>query len=65
MEAPSPAHLVDAELADLAWYYSLPEEKRKKLGGLMTVERDAPKVGRNDPCPCGSGRKFKRCCLLA
>lgn len=22
----------------------------------------APKVGRNDPCPCGSGRKFKRCC---
>ncbi|HRF11915.1 MAG TPA: SEC-C metal-binding domain-containing protein, partial [Candidatus Accumulibacter phosphatis] len=21
-----------------------------------------PKVGRNDPCPCGSGRKFKRCC---
>lgn len=24
--------------------------------------RDTPKVGRNDPCPCGSGRKFKRCC---
>ena len=24
--------------------------------------RDAPKVGRNDPCPCGSGRKFKACC---
>jgi preprotein translocase subunit SecA len=23
--------------------------------------RDAPKVGRNDPCPCGSGKKFKRC----
>src|SRR5439155_23933325 len=22
-----------------------------------------PKVGRNDPCPCGSGKKFKRCCL--
>jgi uncharacterized protein YecA (UPF0149 family) len=22
-----------------------------------------PKVGRNDPCPCGSGRKYKRCCL--
>jgi uncharacterized protein YecA (UPF0149 family) len=21
------------------------------------------KVGRNDPCPCGSGKKFKRCCL--
>jgi uncharacterized protein len=26
-----------------------------------TVRRDAPKVGRNDPCPCGSGRKFKQC----
>ncbi len=26
------------------------------------VRREAPKVGRNDPCPCGSGRKFKRCC---
>ncbi|HRD91345.1 MAG TPA: SEC-C metal-binding domain-containing protein, partial [Accumulibacter sp.] len=23
---------------------------------------EAPKVGRNDPCPCGSGRKFKKCC---
>jgi preprotein translocase subunit SecA len=26
------------------------------------VTRDAPKVGRNDPCPCGSGKKFKKCC---
>lgn len=25
--------------------------------------RAEPKVGRNDPCPCGSGKKFKRCCL--
>ena len=24
--------------------------------------RDAPKVGRNDPCPCGSGKKYKQCC---
>jgi len=23
-----------------------------------------PKVGRNDPCPCGSGKKYKKCCLL-
>ncbi len=28
-----------------------------------TVERQGPKVGRNDPCPCGSGRKHKRCCM--
>ncbi len=26
------------------------------------VVRDSPKVGRNDPCPCGSGKKFKKCC---
>jgi SEC-C motif domain protein len=26
------------------------------------VIRQGPKVGRNDPCPCGSGRKFKKCC---
>ncbi|MGE4299366.1 MAG: YchJ family protein [Desulfovibrionaceae bacterium] len=27
-----------------------------------TVVRDAPKVGRNEPCPCGSGKKYKKCC---
>jgi len=25
--------------------------------------RSEPKVGRNDPCPCGSGKKFKKCCM--
>ena len=28
----------------------------------VTVRRDEPKVGRNDPCPCGSGKKYKKCC---
>lgn len=32
-------------------------------GKGITVRRDGKKVGRNDPCPCGSGRKYKRCCL--
>ena len=27
------------------------------------VRRTAPRVGRNDPCPCGSGKKYKKCCL--
>ncbi|MCL2801810.1 MAG: YchJ family protein [Treponema sp.] len=27
-----------------------------------TIVRSAPKTGRNDPCPCGSGKKFKHCC---
>jgi hypothetical protein len=29
---------------------------------IQPIRRDAPKVGRNDPCPCGSGKKFKKCC---
>ena len=26
------------------------------------IRREGPKVGRNDPCPCGSGKKYKKCC---
>lgn len=29
----------------------------------MPFQRPAPKIGRNDPCPCGSGKKYKKCCL--
>jgi uncharacterized protein YecA (UPF0149 family) len=32
---------------------------------IKTVRRDEPKVGRNDPCPCGSGKKYKKCHGLA
>jgi preprotein translocase subunit SecA len=28
----------------------------------IPLKREMPKVGRNDPCPCGSGKKFKQCC---
>jgi preprotein translocase subunit SecA len=31
--------------------------------GGNTVVKDAASVGRNDPCPCGSGKKYKNCCL--
>ncbi len=34
-------------------------------GDMVTpkpIKRESPKVGRNDPCPCGSGKKFKKCC---
>ena len=30
--------------------------------GVDTIRNDEPKVGRNDPCPCGSWKKFKQCC---
>jgi len=32
-------------------------------GKGVTVRREGKKVGRNDPCPCGSGKKYKKCCL--
>ncbi len=36
---------------------------RTEAGKGVTVRRDGKKVGRNDPCPCGSGKKYKKCCL--
>lgn len=36
-----------------------PEEPKKP----ETFRRESPKVGRNDPCPCGSGKKYKNCCM--
>jgi preprotein translocase subunit SecA len=39
--------------------------KPARTGGddapVRTIRRDEPKVGRNDPCPCGSGKKYKKC----
>lgn len=29
----------------------------------QTFKRETPKVGRNEPCPCGSGKKYKKCCI--
>lgn len=62
-------NMVDAK-AD--WLYELPqwekiftEEKRKELykeqknSGTVRKEK---KIGRNEPCPCGSGKKYKKCC---
>lgn len=38
-------------------------ENSFNLPNNQTFVRDAPKLGRNDPCPCGSGKKYKKCCL--
>jgi len=58
--------------ADAPWLYELPmwndlltEARRKELyleqKKSGTVRKDK-KIGRNDPCPCGSGKKYKKCC---
>ncbi len=54
------------------WLYTLPQwenlinpERRKELYKIQKSSKTVvkpPKVGRNDPCPCGSGKKFKKCC---
>jgi len=42
---------------------SLPEEKPPVvIGGDYTIRRPIPKIGRNAPCHCGSGKKYKKCC---
>jgi preprotein translocase subunit SecA len=40
-----------------------PQERSRggSATGTVTVQRTVPKVGRNDPCPCGSGKKYKHC----
>jgi uncharacterized protein len=57
-----PLASLDEAIADVvacvAELYELTAPLRYKVD---VVRRDAPKVGRNDPCPCGSGRKFKQC----
>ena len=35
--------------------------RERALAPAEPVRRSEPKVGRNDPCPCGSGRKYKHC----
>jgi preprotein translocase subunit SecA len=37
-------------------------EREMRAEALPPVRRDGQKVGRNDPCPCGSGKKYKKCC---
>jgi preprotein translocase subunit SecA len=47
---------------------ALAHEGREEKNGdelqlvIPAARREAPKVGRNDPCPCGSGKKYKNCC---
>ncbi len=43
-------------------YFEAQRLVEKHLFNTTTVRRVTPKIGRNDPCPCGSGKKFKQCC---
>jgi uncharacterized protein len=60
VEDPVKAHKLALELeANLPNIYKFWLPLRK--AGVETIKREEPKVGRNDDCPCGSGKKFKKC----
>jgi hypothetical protein len=71
-------HLIDDTVKEMEWWYCFhkDDEKLAKAGTEapaqgggdweevpVPIRRTEPKVGRNDPCPCGSGKKYKKCCL--
>lgn len=57
-----PLRSLDAAIEDLVTnVIELADLARAERLRVTTVRREGPKVGRNDPCPCGSGRKFKQC----
>lgn len=49
--------IADFEKVDGVWYF-----KDGRPGVRKPFVREQPRIGRNEPCPCGSGRKFKHCC---
>ena len=69
------SRLIESAIDELSGWYCFSDKYLKArakerasasaLPGFFgdTFERERPKVGRNDPCPCGSGRKSKKCCL--
>ena len=67
--------LVDDTVAEMGWWACFREGSRNgansparisarqpKLGPASQIIRAEPKIGRNERCPCGSGKKFKKCC---
>jgi uncharacterized protein len=53
--------LVEEMIGNAMDAFAFFQDARERALAPPTLRRDAPKVGRNDPCPCGSGRKYKNC----
>lgn len=56
---------IQASLASIYRFWLPYRQAIHELQKARTLIREHPKVGRNDPCPCGSGKKFKKCCGVA
>jgi preprotein translocase subunit SecA len=66
--------LIDDVEQEMSWFSSVDHSARepgvprravpnsRRFESPTTYKRSGAKVGRNDPCPCGSGKKFKKCC---
>ena len=50
--------------ASVGWIYKFwaPQRRAADIASGKTSENETPKISRNAPCPCGSGRKYKKCC---
>ncbi|MCK9200527.1 MAG: UPF0149 family protein [Gallionella sp.] len=53
---------IPASVARIYRYWQPFRQAEVERMASATIQRAQPKVGRNDPCPCGSGKKFKKCC---
>ena len=62
IERKEQAQITDASLEDTAINLVDGNLSEKEGGMNKTVVNEEPKIGRNDPCPCGSGKKYKNCC---
>ena len=66
---PKPPYIPSQEVVDkLRALVSKRKEEMAERERLATMPRqpyvrEEPRVGRNDPCPCGSGKKYKKCCM--
>jgi len=59
------AELSEFHLIDGQWYYvdgKQQDHHHHHHEVAQPIRRDNPKIGRNDPCSCGSGKKYKKCC---
>ena len=71
MDSSFGAQAANNEQRNVQSTFSGDQARRQAVGSAMnqrsqaenaTIRRTTPKVGRNDPCPCGSGKKYKQCC---
>jgi preprotein translocase subunit SecA len=67
-QAEAQARAMQFQHAEAASFAAVEQPVEPDAGGSphtplqqLPMQRDAPKVGRNDPCPCGSGKKYKQC----